>query len=117
MAELASEFVSRMQCSAQTGAAACLRFDRAGQADTSVVLRTAIVRVPCVTLRYSETDSGRTTYMFDENGNQQLELTPSAERTTTLWDYENQPKAVQLPAGGRITYLDNGDLRRVRVED
>src|SRR6185295_12400345 len=39
----------------------------------------------------SKTGTSRTTYTFDSNGNQQRVLDASGNRTTTTWDYENQP--------------------------
>lgn len=66
---------------------------------------------------YGETTAGRTTYTFDPNGNQQIELEPGSDRTTTIWDFENQPSGMLLPGGNRITYTYNADFRRVRTED
>ena len=68
-------------------------------------------------LIYGETTAGRTTYTFDPNGNQQIEQEPNSDRTTTIWDFENQPSGMLLPDGNRITYTYNADFRRVRTED
>jgi hypothetical protein len=49
-------------------------------------------------------------------------LTPSAtsrvsgNQTTTVWDYENQPRGIFLPSGSRITYAYYVDYRG-RVSD
>ncbi|MEZ6032463.1 MAG: hypothetical protein R3C17_05195 [Planctomycetaceae bacterium] len=67
-------------------------------------------------LSYSNTTSGRTTYTFDAAGNQQLELTPAGARTTTVWNYENQPAAYQLTTGSRVTMSYNADNRRVQKQ-
>jgi YD repeat-containing protein len=48
-------------------------------------------------LVYGEALTGRTTYTFDPNGNQQIEREPSGARTTTIWDFENQPRGMLLP--------------------
>ncbi|MBL8849284.1 MAG: hypothetical protein JNG89_06350, partial [Planctomycetaceae bacterium] len=40
--------------------------------------------------RYSQDVSGRTTFTFDADGNQQLVREPSGNRTTYSWDYENR---------------------------
>ena len=42
-------------------------------------------------LKYGEVGGSRTTYVFDDNGNQQIEIPAARNRTTTTWDYENQP--------------------------
>jgi YD repeat-containing protein len=65
---------------------------------------------------YGAAVAGRTTYTFDPNGNQQIEAEPTGQRTTTVWDYENQPTQYRLPSGGRVTYAYNADFRRVVEE-
>jgi YD repeat-containing protein len=50
-------------------------------------------------------------------GNQQIEIPAAGNRTTTTWNYENQPTAYRLPSGSRVTMLYNGDNRRVELED
>ncbi len=60
---------------------------------------------------------GRTTYTFDPNGNQQIERAPSGERTTTIWDFENQPRGMLLPSESRITYTYNAEFRRVESDE
>ena len=64
-------------------------------------------------VRYLLSPAGRTTYLFDANGNQTLVISPSGGRTTTTWDYENLPTTYKLAAGGRVTSVYNGDARRV----
>ena len=68
-------------------------------------------------LKYGQTATGRTTYVFDANGNQQIEIPATGSRTTTTWNYENQPTVYRLPSGGRVTMQYNGDNRRVRLDD
>jgi uncharacterized protein RhaS with RHS repeats len=68
-------------------------------------------------LRYGLDFNGRTTYAFDPNGNQHVEREPSGSRTTTIWDFENQPRGMLLPSGSRITYAYNADFRRVEQEE
>ncbi len=67
-------------------------------------------------IQFSQDGSGRTTYVFDPNGNQQLVREPSGNRTTTTWDYENQPTLYCLTSGDRVTMAYNADNRRVRKE-
>ena len=59
---------------------------------------------------------GRTTYTFDANGNQEVVLEPNADRTTTTWDYENQPRAYEKPTNALTTMTYNADNRRVCKE-
>ena len=68
-------------------------------------------------LTYSEDISGRTTYTFDANGNQQLVQSPTNQRTTTTWDYENRTTLVQRPSGIRNTMAYNPDGLRVKLEE
>lgn len=68
-------------------------------------------------LIYGAEALGRTTYTFDPNGNQQVELSPLGTRTTTVWDFENQPSGMLLPNGNRMTYTYNADFRRVKTEE
>lgn len=60
---------------------------------------------------------GRTTYVFDEDGNQQVTIEPSGDRTTNVWDYENQTTEVQLPSGSRETMAYNADNRRIQKKE
>src|SRR5262249_25734899 len=57
--------------------------------------------------------TGVATYAFDPDGNQQLVIIPNGDRTTTTWDFENQPIRVEQPSGLRVTMLYNADNRRV----
>jgi YD repeat-containing protein len=61
-------------------------------------------------LEWSEGASGRTTYTFDADGNQQLVVEPTGDRTTTSWDYENRIVSLQLPSNNSntFTYEPNG---------
>lgn len=67
-------------------------------------------------LVYGAASVGHTAYQFDPNGNQKIEITPDLSRTTTVWDYENQPTQYHLPTGARVTYTYNADFRRVKEE-
>ena len=67
-------------------------------------------------IRYSEDGTGRTTYSFDANGNQELVESPAGEKTTYVWDYENQITLVKKTDGSRVTFTYNADNRRVRKE-
>jgi YD repeat-containing protein len=72
---------------------------------------------PANQLKYGQTATGRTTYVYDPNGNQQIEIPAAGNRTTTTWNYENQPTQYRLPSGGRVTMQYNGDNRRVKLDD
>ncbi|MBL4884932.1 MAG: RHS repeat-associated core domain-containing protein [Planctomycetaceae bacterium] len=61
--------------------------------------------------------SGTTAYSYDNNGNQQLVVTPAGGRTTTLWDAENKTTSVQLPAGIRNTMSYEPDGLRIQLEE
>ena len=67
-------------------------------------------------MQWGDAAGDRTTYVFDPNGNQQIEIEPTSDRTTTIWDYENQPTVYLKPAGVRVTYIYNADFRRVDEE-
>lgn len=67
-------------------------------------------------LKWSETTTGRTTYTFDADGNQQIVQEPTEDRTTNVWDYENQLIEVQNADGTRSTMTYNPDFRRVAKE-
>lgn len=64
-------------------------------------------------LKYGQAASGRTTYLYDLTGNQQIEQPPAGNRTTTTWNFENQPTQYLLPVGDPVTMAYNGDNRRV----
>ncbi len=68
-------------------------------------------------LQKADAAGGRTTYVFDAAGNQQVEIAPDLTRTTTVWDYENQPRLIRLPSGARVTYTYNAEFRRVKTEE
>ena len=55
--------------------------------------------------------------VYDANGNQQIEQPAIGNRRTTTWNYENQPTLYRLPAGSRVTMINNGDNRRVRIQE
>lgn len=64
-------------------------------------------------LRHSLAAARRTTYTFDAAGNQQLIQEPTGDRTTTVWDFENQPTLYRLRDVARVTMAYNADFRRV----
>ena len=59
--------------------------------------------------------AGRLTRLT-RTGNQEVVLEPNANRTTTTWDYENQPRAYEKPTNALITMTYNADNRRVSKE-
>jgi len=64
-------------------------------------------------LKYGQAVAGRTSFAYDATGNQRIEQPPTGNRTTTTWNYENQPTQYRLPAGSPVTMTYNGDNRRV----
>jgi YD repeat-containing protein len=58
--------------------------------------------------------TGTTSYSYDADGNLSLAVSPTGERTTRTWGYENQVELVQLPDGKLVTALYNADNRRVQ---
>ena len=68
-------------------------------------------------IQYSEALSGRTTYTFDADRNQQIVQQPNGDRTTNIWDYENRLKAVALPDATRVSMSYNAENRRVSREE
>jgi YD repeat-containing protein len=58
--------------------------------------------------------TGTTSYSFDDNGNLSLAVSPTGERTTRTWGYENQVELVRLPNGQLVTASYNADNRRVQ---
>jgi len=54
-------------------------------------------------LWFSTALAGRTTYVFDANGNQRREQKPSGDITTLTWTFENQQQAVETPTGDIVT--------------
>ena len=61
-------------------------------------------------LKWTDDGSGRTTYTFDADGNQQVVRAPNGDRTTYVWDYENRMTSVQLPAGIRNRGVPSGTV-------
>jgi hypothetical protein len=60
----------------------------------------------------------RPTFVSDANGNQQI-VKDASTRTTTGWDYENQPTRYNQPANVTypiVTMTYNADNQRVRKE-
>ncbi|MFK7818506.1 MAG: RHS repeat domain-containing protein, partial [Planctomycetaceae bacterium] len=66
---------------------------------------------------FSEAATGRTTYTFDANGNQQLTLTPTGGRTTNVWDYENRMTSTLMPGSVVNTMTYKADGLRVTLEE
>ena len=54
---------------------------------------------------------------YDATSKHRLEQPLAGNCTTTTWNYENQPTQYQLPSGGRVTMLYNGDNRRVKKQE
>ncbi|MEX0642070.1 MAG: RHS repeat-associated core domain-containing protein, partial [Pirellulales bacterium] len=67
-------------------------------------------------LTHADSASGRTTYTFDSDGNQQVVLEPGGNRTTNVWDFENRNVLVALPTGQRVTMSYSPDNRRVEKQ-
>ena len=61
--------------------------------------------------------SGTTNYSYDNNGNQKLVVTPTGDRTTTMWNYENRTTSVELPTGVRNTMSYEPDGLRIKLEE
>lgn len=62
---------------------------------------------------------GRTTYVFDANGNQQIVKNPDGTRTTVTWNYENQPTKYSQPWNATypvVTMAYNADNQRVEKD-
>ncbi len=68
-------------------------------------------------LAWSQDASGRTTYTFDADGNQQVVLSPSGDRVTNVWDYENKLVGVQHPADSRETMAYDPDGKRIKLQE
>ena len=68
-------------------------------------------------LKYGQVGSSRATYIYDPTGNQQIEIPAVGNRTTTTWNYENQPTLYQLASGGRVAMLYSGDNRRIEKQE
>ena len=68
-------------------------------------------------LQVELTGADRTTYTFDNNGNEILVLQPDGSRITTLWDYENNSVVIATPANGLQTSVYDPDNLRVKKED
>src|SRR5262249_40460515 len=68
---------------------------------------------------YSLAAAGRTTYVFDANGNQQVVRNPDGTRVTTTWNYESQPTKYSQPANVTypvVTMAYNADSQRVQKQ-
>lgn len=68
---------------------------------------------------YSLAAAGRTTYVFDANGNQQIVKNPDGTRVTTTWDFENQPTQYNQPTNTTypvVTMAYNADNQRVQKQ-
>jgi YD repeat-containing protein len=66
---------------------------------------------------YSQAVAGRTTYVFDANGNQQVVKNPDGTRVTTTWNFENQPTQYNQPSNLTcpvVTMAYNADNQRVQ---
>ena len=62
--------------------------------------------------------TNRTTYTYDESGNQLSTESPSLDLTTNTWNYENQKTQVELPSGDIHTYVWNCDQTRIaRIDE
>lgn len=73
-------------------------------------------------LRYNSTVSGRTTYTFDNAGNQVSEKTPSGDITTNTWDADSRLIRVELPTTDLVTYTWGpctklGEMRQIERDD
>jgi YD repeat-containing protein len=58
----------------------------------------------------------RTTYAYDDAGNQRTKEEPSGDLTTNTWNVENELIQAELPTGTLVTYTYNSDLLRVSRE-
>ena len=58
-----------------------------------------------------------TTYTSDAAGNLLTSLSPSNQRTTNTWDFENRLTQVALPSAIVDTFTYNGDGQRVQKID
>jgi len=79
--------------------------------------RTTVTYDAADQIRYQLNAAGRTTYTFDANGNEILVLTPTGERTTTVWNYENSPVVTATPDKGTQTSVYDPDNVRVKKLD
>jgi RHS repeat-associated protein len=68
-------------------------------------------------LNWYQDNTGRTTMVYDSNGNQTVQTVPTGGRTTSAWDFENRTTKVVLASGTRNTMTFDGDSRRVRKDD
>ena len=68
-------------------------------------------------LTRSQASAGITTYTSDAAGNLLTSRTPSNQRTTNTWDYENRLTQVAMPSAIVDTFTYNGDGQRVQKVD
>ncbi len=61
--------------------------------------------------------AGVTTMTYDANGNLLLSRSPTNQRTSYTWDFENRPTLVALPSAVVDTFVYNGDGQRVQKQD
>jgi RHS repeat-associated protein len=81
--------------------------------------RTTTTYDPGNQIVYSQAAGGRTTYVFDANGNQQIVKNPDGTRVTTTWNFENQPTRYNQPANTTypvVTMAYNADNQRVEKD-
>jgi YD repeat-containing protein len=93
-------------------------YDAVGNRTTMIVdtALTTTVYDAANQIDYSINASGTTTDTFDANGNQQLTLTPTGDRTTNTWDYENKNTKVEQPDSTVATYTFDATGQRTAKE-
>ena len=67
-------------------------------------------------LRYYDNNTGRTTYIYDANGNERSSRVSSGGVTTNLWDFENKLKTRVMASGARSTYTYDPDGKLIRKD-
>ncbi|QDU05679.1 tRNA3(Ser)-specific nuclease WapA precursor [Gimesia chilikensis] len=68
-------------------------------------------------LTASDAPVGRTTYLYDFNGNQLVSEFPSGDRNTITWNYDNKIMGLETLSGSRITNTYEPDGLRIKYED
>ena len=71
---------------------------------------------PANQLVTNQDSSGVTTFTFDTAGNQVVTQSPTNQRTTNTWDFENRLVKALMPSGVVISLLYNGDGQRVQKQ-